>query len=161
MKKEYIFIVTISLFIFSYILSSIAGPIAVKVTGNPYTFLFDQTNLNRIPLTSFEILVKSIAIFLSIGLVLSLFEKNYFTKAIVVFITSLLTQLYAIQQIMTKGTLTSMQWTLSLAYAGSLALIYLVYFIFQGIVYGINNKLIEKNKKIEEKNDESTVLKPE
>ncbi len=165
-KKEHLFLLVLALFIFAYVLSNISGHISIKVSNNPYSFLYDQSNLQRIPLTIFEIGVKTIALFLSLGLFLSLIEKKYFTKAIVILLLSLLTQLYAIQQIMTKGSLTSMQWTLSISYAGAISLLYVIYFIFQGIVYSINSKLIENSSlkdKIKENNlkDESTVLKPE
>lgn len=160
MKKEYIVLATICLFIFAYILSYLAGPVTIQVSLNPYTFLLDQSNLQRLPLTTFEIFVRSIALLFSAGLIFSLVEKNYFVKAIVIFVVGLLAQLYATQQIMMKGTLTTMQWTLPISYAGLLCVILMAYYIFQGIVYGISDKLIKKDKPVVVEDNNESVLKP-
>lgn len=169
MKKEYVVLSTIGLFIFAYVLSYLAGPVNIQVSITPYSFLLDPSNFQRIPLTAFEILVRSIALLFSIALVFSLVEKKYFTKSIVIFVVGLLAQLYSIQQIMMNGKLTTMQWTLPIAYSGALCLLLVVYYIFQGIVHGINDKLIKKdnsqiymnnlNQKDNESNTES-ILKP-
>ena len=169
MKKEYVVLSTICLFIFAYILSYLAGPVTIQVSRTPYSFLLDPMSLQRLPLTTFEILVRSLAILSSVGLIFSLVEKNFFTKAIVVFIVGLLAQLYAIQQIMMNGRLTTMQWTLPISYAGVLCLLLMIYYIFQGIVHGINDKLIKKdnsqiyinNQQKEEENLQTeSILKP-
>lgn len=160
MKKEYLVLATACLFVFAYILSYLAGPVTIQVSRTPYSFLFDQMSLQRLPLTSFEILVRSIALLFSIGLIFSLIEKKYFVKAIIIFIVGLLAQLYAIQQIMMKGTLTTMQWTLPISYAGILCLLLVVYYIFQGVVYGLSDKLIKKDRPVIENQNEESILKP-
>ncbi len=161
-KKEYILITTFFLFILSYVLEYVTGNIILKITGNPYNFLIDKNNLSRIPLTIVEICVKSVSLFLSFTLLLSLFNKKYLQKFLFVIVFSALSQLYAIQQIMTKTSITSMQWTLAISYSGILILILGAYYFIQFIVYGINDKLIVKKDILSENETkkEESILNP-
>lgn len=160
MKKEHVFLITVCLFIFAYVLGYLAGPVAIHVTRTPYSFLFDPISINRLPLTSFEILVRSLAIFISIGLIFSLFEKKYFTKAIIIFVIAFLAQLYSIQQVMMRGTLTTMQWTLPISFAGILSILWVIYHIFQGVIHGVNDKLIKKDRPQTTSSNDESILKP-
>lgn len=162
-KKEYIFVFTVSLIVLSYILESITGNVLIKVVGNPYNFLVDQNNLKRIPLSVFEVGIKSLAIFFSLGLTLSLFKKNYIPKFLFILFFAFLSQLYGIQQVMTRSLITPMTWTLAISYSGILSLTLGIYYLLQSLVYGINDKLISGSEKLVSKEintNEESVLNP-
>jgi len=144
-KKEYIFVFTVSLIVLSYILESITGNVLIKVVGNPYNFLVDQNNLKRIPLSVFEVGI------------------NYIPKFLFILFFAFLSQLYGIQQVMTRSLITPMTWTLAISYSGILSLTLGVYYLLQSLVYGINDKLISGSEKLVSKEvstNEESVLNP-
>lgn len=129
MKKEYIFIFSLVLIVLAYGIDSISGRIALTVK-NPYQFLTSPL-MSQYPLTTFGIFSRTIGLFLSVWLLLSFISGFNFQKAIGLFVVFVLSNLYAIQQLATGMKITTVQWTISIAYASSLLLIPLVYYLIK------------------------------
>ena len=134
MKKEYLFLVVVGFFIASYVLNFLAGPVSIALKS-PFQFL-TAVSLSKYPFTAVEIALRTIALFLSLILILSLMEKNYLLKAVIVLIAGALGILYAIQQIATATRVTPIQWTLAFCYAGFLSLPMIIYYLIRGAVEG-------------------------
>lgn len=132
MKKEYFLGIAFGFFILATILDYIAGPVFFTIS-NPFNF-FTQFYLNQYPLTAVALALRSISIFLFVSLAVSLIEKNYFGKAIALFIIGVLAILYAIQQVKTGMRTTSLQLTLSIAHASLLLSLTIIYNLILGIV---------------------------
>jgi len=143
MKKEYFSLVIIGIFLAAYVLNYLAGPVVISLK-NPWQFL-TTVSLSKYPFTAVEISLKTIALFLSLILALSLIEKNYFLKAIITLILGALGILYAIQQIATSSRVTPIQWTLSFAYAGLTLIPAIGYYLMRGVIESVYGKLT-KNK---------------
>ena len=77
-KKEVVFIITICLFGFSYLLDYFAGALRLNITS-PLMFL-TQKFLILYPMTFVSLTIRSIALMISISLILSLIEKKYASK---------------------------------------------------------------------------------
>lgn len=139
MKKEYTLVTVIGLFLFAYILDLVSGPIGV-VIRNPIVFLTPEI-LSRYPLTAVGIFARAFAVAVSVFLLMSVMEKKYFLKAIIVLIVTALSELYAIQQLATGLRTTPIQWTLSISYAGAIMAPALAFYIVKGIVWGVKEKV--------------------
>ncbi len=139
MKKEYLIVFTIFLFILSYVLNFLAGSVVLTLPS-PSSFL-NPNYLSIYPLTAAEIGIRSVAYALTVLLITDGLIENYFQKAIAVFATGALSVAYAIQQMATGGSLTSFQWTLSFAYGGLLLLPTSAYYVLRGILKGVYSSL--------------------
>lgn len=144
MKKEYFLMIVIGFFVLASVLDYLAGPVFISLT-NPFVF-FTKLYLDQYPLTAVAVGLRAIAIFLTLGLGFSLIEKNYFLKSIVLFVISVLSILYSIQQIKTGMRTTPLQWTLSIAYAALLLSILIVYNIIVGLIVGVKEKITPKEE---------------
>ena len=87
MKKEIVFVIAVGLFLFAYILDYFAGPINLSVKS-PLIFL-DIKYFNLYPMTFVAVAVRTTALVISVSLVLSLIDKQYFQKIIINFINSI------------------------------------------------------------------------
>ena len=139
MKKEITLVVATGFFITAYVLDFIAGPTSFNVK-NPIVFL-STPYLSKVPLTAVAIGIRATAIFLTTILALAFIEGKYFTKAFTLFIVGGIAELYAIQQMATGNKVTTIQWTLSLAYAGMLLIASIAFYILKGIVIGLKQGL--------------------
>ncbi|HCU55591.1 hypothetical protein A2574_02550 [Candidatus Shapirobacteria bacterium RIFOXYD1_FULL_38_32] len=138
MKKEYLFIFTFALIVLAHAIDSISGPIALTVK-NPYQFL-NSPLMSQYPLTTFGIFSRTIGLFLLVWLVLSFISGFNFQKAISLFVIFILSNLYAIQQLATGMKITTVQWTISIAFASTLLLIPLIYYLITGIIHPFSDK---------------------
>jgi hypothetical protein len=143
MKKEYIFIFAFVLIVLAYAIDSISGPIALTVK-NPYQFL-NSPLISKFPLTSLGIFSRTIGLFLLVWLSLSFISGFNFQKAIALFVVFVLSNLYAIQQLATGMKITTVQWTISIAYASSLLLIPLVYYLIKSTTAVVVKKISPQN----------------
>lgn len=132
MKKEYLFIFAVSLLIFTYVVDSISGSVNLTIK-NPYAFL-DTIIMSKFPLTVVGVFTRSLGILISILLLLSLADKLYFVKAITTFLLATLFNLFAIQQIATGTRTVTIQWTLSLAFAGLALLLPALIYTLRGFL---------------------------
>lgn len=151
MKKEYLLAIVIGFFVLAQVLDYLAGPVYFLLSS-PYSF-FNQLYLNQYPLTAVAIVLRALALFLSTVLVFSLFEKAYFVKSIILFVIGALAQLYAIQQLKTGLRTTSIQWTLSIAYATLLYLLPIVVYLILGLIHGAKEKINSLDKIDDEKTE--------
>ena len=107
-------------------------------------------------------MIRSIALVLSVTLVLSVMERQYFVKLGIAAFLTFIAEIYAFQQLATKATITPLLWTLAISYGGALLLIPMIFYIFAGI----SNILIppSKNTTVLPKNEpdssSSSVLNP-
>lgn len=145
MKKEITFVISLCMFAFAYVLDFLAGSVSV-VVKDPFMFLTNPI-LTRYPLTVAGVFIRTIAIFLMVLVVYSVIQKKYFTKAFVSLAVSIFAEAYAIQQLTTGARTTPIQWTLSIAYAGALMMILVVYYILKGIFFGFSKALGGEEKK--------------
>ena len=153
MDKEYWVVVAVSLFVLSSVLESLAGPVQLEV-ANPFVFL-SQTYLSVYPLTAVAIGVRALGFLISALLVISLIENQYFLRATILFALGVLAELYAVQQLATEAKLTSVQLTLSIAYAGVITLPAILYYILRGAFGGVRTRLAGEPEQKEEDKEES------
>lgn len=146
MKKEYIFIFAFVLIALAQGIDSISGAIALTVK-NPYQFL-NSPLMSQYPLTTFGIFSRTIGLFLLVWLLLSFISGFNFQKAISLFVVFVLSNLYAIQQLATGMKITTVQWTISIAYTSSLLLIPLVYYFIKGSTSVVAQKVSFRNSEI-------------
>jgi len=109
-------------FLLSYLIDRLAGPVVITV-GSPVSFLTSSTLLNLYPFTAAAIAIRSVALLITSLLLVSFFERQYFTKAVFLIFVGVLAEFYAIQQLANGFKMTSIQWTLSIAY-GSVLLVF-------------------------------------
>jgi hypothetical protein len=153
MKKEYLFLVVVGFFLASYVLNFLAGPVSIALKS-PFQFL-TAASLSKYPFTAVEIALRTIALSLSLILILSLMEKNYLLKAVIVLIAGALGILYAIQQIATSARMTPIQWTLAFCYAGFLSLPAIIYYLIRGAVEGAYQGLTKSKPRPQTSSSES------
>ena len=141
-------------FLLSWLIDKLGGPVNI-VVKNPVMFLSSPVLLRTYPFTVTAIIIRALAIFISVMFLTSLIKGKYFTKVIVLFFVGMLAEFFAIQQLATGFRTTTIQWTLSIAY-GSLSLILgIAWMVLKGI-WSMFNK--EEVSKVE--NKEESVLTP-
>lgn len=136
--KEVWLVVAAIGFLLAWLIDRLAGPVAITV-ASPIAFLKSNYLLTHYPFTATAIVIRAGALFISTLLIVtSLMPKQYFTKAIILLFVGLLAEFYAIQQLANGFSLTSPQWTLSIAY-GSLSLgVGIIWMVLMGIWSAFN-----------------------
>lgn len=132
LSKEVWLVVAAIGFLLSYLIDRLAGPVVISV-GSPVSFLTSSTLLNLYPFTAAAIIIRSISLLITSLLIVSFFERQYFTKAIFLVFIGILAEFYAIQQLANGFKMTSIQWTLSIAYGSVLLLFGVVGLTVRGI----------------------------
>lgn len=133
MKKEIVFVIAVALFLFAYILDYFAGPINL-VVKSPLVFL-DLKFFNLYPMTFVAVAVRTTALIISVSLVLSLIDKQYFQKIIISLFLTFVAEIYAFQQLATGAKITPVLWTLAISYAGAGLIIPIIFYIFASITH--------------------------
>ena len=160
MKKEITFVITALLFLLAYVLDYFAGKLSLSIIS-PVAFL-NQGYFTLYPMTFVAVIVRSVAIMLSVTLVLSIMERQFFTKLGISAFLAFIAEIYAFQQLATKATITPLLWTLAISYGGALLIVPMVFYIFAGIA----NFLVPQTKntatlpKIEPNSNNSSILNP-
>lgn len=158
LQKEVWLVIAAVAFLTSWLIDRLGGPVYI-VIGNPIAFLQSSVLLHKYPFTATAIVIRTIALFVSSMLVLSLVERKYFTKAVVLFFVGLLAEFYAIQQLATGSRLTTIQWTLAIAY-GSLALVLgIIWMLVKGI-WSLFNKEATETAKDGSTGEKESILEP-
>lgn len=142
-------------FLLSWLIDRLAGPVSINI-GNPVAFLTSSLLLHKYPFTATAILIRSIGLFISSIIISSLIEKKYFTKAVVLFFIGMLAEFFAIQQLATGFHVTTIQWTLSIAYASVLLALSIFWFLLKGVWMMFGGK----EQKSHSSSEESSVLQP-
>jgi len=161
MKKEVLLFVVAALFLLAYILDYLSGSVGLSIT-HPIQ-LTNYTFFAPYPMTNFAILVRSIALMLTVVLFLSLMEYQYFKKLGISLFLGFIAFIYGYQQLITGGSITPLLWTIAITYGGVLLSIPAVVYLLLGIA----NFLVPPQKntiilpKIDpQKPNESSVLNP-
>lgn len=139
MKKEYAIVTTLGFFLLAYLLDYFAGPVAIPIKS-PFLFL-QNIYLTEFPFTAVAIGLRSMAIVASLVILFSALGIKDLVKALIIFILAILFNLYAIQQLATGARVTPIQWTLSFAFAGVMAIVPIVIFLLKGIVTSLHQSL--------------------
>lgn len=144
MKKEYVAVVVLVLFILAYVFDSIAGPVSILLKS-PFDYI-NPDLLSRYPFTTVSIVIRTIALFSTLLLILSFFEKKFLQKGLVIFFIAAMFILYAIQELATDSKLIPIQWTMALTWTGLLLIVPSVIFIFLGFIFMVIDKTIKPTK---------------
>ena len=142
MKKDYVWFTIIGLLIFSFVLDRISGPITLNVR-NPYLFINSFT-LSTYPLTAVSVVSKAIALAAVLIMSLSYLVRAPYLKASLLFVLGGLAQLYAIQQLATRGQVTPVEWTLGIAFAGVYLVPFIIIYILQGMFTAAHHAIIKE-----------------
>jgi hypothetical protein len=144
--KEYSLLFIIGLFVLAYLLDLVVTPLNIPIKS-PYQF-FQSEYIFQFPFSTLSVAIKSIALFLAPLWFFSFFKDNGFAKPIILLVWAGLIQLYAVQDIVNKTRLISMEWSLSLAASGALLFLPTLYFFLKAIVFSMHSNLT--NAKMEE-----------
>lgn len=131
MKKEYPLIFAVGFIVLAYILDAVTKPLSLSLT-TPYHY-FTPSIISLYPFTTVSIVLKAIALIITPPLLLSRFGLRKLTTGIILFILSVLVQLYALQDIVSRSYAVPLEWSLALALAGAVLLIPTLFFILLGL----------------------------
>lgn len=158
--KEVWLVVAIIGFLLSWLIDRLGGPVSI-VVGNPIAFLRSSTLLNTYPFTAAAMLIRAFAIAVSVMLVISLLERRYFAKAVIILFGGILAEFYAIQQLTTGARLTTIQWTLAIAYASLALALGVIAMVLKGIWATFNNNEVTSTQEpTGQGEEESSILEP-
>ena len=161
MRKEIVFVITAGLFILAYILDYFAGALSLNIVS-PIAFL-NQGYFTLYPMTFVAVFVRSTALMLSVTLILSVMERQYFTKLGISFFLTFIAEIYAFQQLATGATITPLLWTLAISYGGAMLVIPMIFYIFAGIAIFLiphNKNEVRLPKEAVTNQTDSSVLNP-
>lgn len=148
MKKEYLLIFSASLLILAYVIDFISGPVSLTIK-NPFIFL-QSAVISKFPLTAVGVFARATGIFVGVILIWSSFNKLYLVKSLGTFFLAVLFNLFAIQQVATGTRTVTIQWILSLAYAGVLlilpSIIYLILNFVKKIPLSVNQEEVKNDQ---------------
>lgn len=132
MKKEHVLIIIVGLFLLSYVLDAVVNPLTIALP-TPYHFL-NPKYLTTYPFTTASIVIKSLGIFLSPILLMSLFKGGHTAKAASLLVLIALMQLYSLQDLATGAEVVPLEWALSISLAGiALVIPMILYFMMGGL----------------------------
>lgn len=159
MKKEITFVVTLGLFILAYALDYFAGNLNI-VVASPIYFL-SENYFKLYPMTFVAVIVRSVAIMLSVTLLLSVMDRQYFKKMAIALFLAFVAEIYSFQILATNSNITPLLWTLAISYGGVLLIIPTIMYIILGIAdFLIPHKNTVPLPKIETATSDSSVLNP-
>lgn len=144
-------------FLASWLIDRVAGPVSIQVK-DPIAFLKSTALLNKYPFTATAMLIRTFGLFVSAMIVTSAFNRRYFTKALILLVIGILAEFFAIQQLATGFRVTTIQWTLSIAYGSLLITLGIFWMTLKGI-WGLFNKE-ESPETSREENKIGSVLEP-
>lgn len=160
MKKEITFVITLGLFLLAYALDYFAGNLNI-VVASPIYFL-SENYFKLYPMTFVAVIVRSVAIMLSVTLLLSVMDRQYFKKMAIALFLGFVAEIYSFQILATNSNITPLLWTLAISYGGALLIVPIAVYI----ILGIADFLIPHNKnevrlpQTEPVSDNSSMLNP-
>lgn len=138
MKKEFILIFVIGLFILAYVLDAVVNPLTITLTS-PYHYLTPEI-YTQYAFTTTSIVIKALGIFLSTLLLLSAIEVSRLIKGGILLGIAGLMQLYALQEVATGAQVLPLEWTISLTLAGMTLLLPTAFYLIRGALDGANKR---------------------
>jgi|SRR3990172_4156840 len=130
MKKEYILVVIIGLFLLSSGIEAIVAPLSLRLP-TPFHYMIAKYPTTY-PMSTFLILIRAIGIFLTLPFFMSFIEGHYPAKGFTLLIIIGLFELYSLQDIKTGTSYIPLEWALSLSLAGLLLSIPALWYLFAG-----------------------------
>jgi hypothetical protein len=138
-KKEYVIVIIIGLFLLSYVLDALVDPLAIKL-ANPFEYL-NPNYLSTYPFTTASVVIRAIALFLTPLLILSAFEGHATAKGAVLLVLIPLMLLFALQDVVTSAQVVPLEWALSITLAAVALLVPMVWYFLQGAVHSVHRTL--------------------
>lgn len=138
MKKEFFLIIIVGLFILSYVLDAVSNPLSLSL-ATPYHY-FNQDTLTLYAFSTTSIIVKTLALFISILMIVS-FIKSGLAKGGSTLLISALLQLYALQAVATNSQVLPLEWSLSLTLTGLALIIPSILFLIVGIIKALHHRI--------------------
>ncbi len=120
MKREYVVIIAVGLYILSYVLDVVGGSILSPIK-NPFDLLSQQM-LSTYPFTTVSVGFKTLAVVMSILIVLHMIEQKYLAKGAFLIFLSAMMELYSVQQLATSAVNLPVVWSVAISYSGILLL---------------------------------------
>ena len=114
-------------------------------------------------MTFVAVAVRTTALVISVSLVLSLIEKQYFQKIIISLFLAFVSEIYAFQQLATGAKITPVLWTLAISYAGAGLIIPIIFYIFARITQFLipqPKNVVHLPQEEDNSSDSSSVLNP-
>lgn len=143
--REYSLLIIIGLFILAYLLDLVVNPLDLSLP-TPYHF-FQPTLMASFPFSTFSVLIKAVAIFLTPLWLLSFFTYEGFAKPSILLVLAGLMQLYAIQDVATKAEVIPLEWALSLAASGFLLFIPTIFLFIRAFIISAHQNLTDAKMK--------------
>jgi hypothetical protein len=137
--KEYSMLIIIGLFVLAYVLDLTVKPLNIAL-HSPFDF-FTAESMSLFPYSTTSIFIKAIALFLAPLWLLSFSASKGFGKPAILLVWAGLTQLYAIQDVVTKAKVIPLEWSISLTAAGFALLIPSGYLFLKAILYTAHRNL--------------------
>lgn len=134
MKQEYWLATIVGLIVFAYILDALISPFTLDLP-TPYHY-FALENFMLFPFTYTSIVVKAIAVYISIPLLLSFSGAKKTLKGIIMFAVAGLLQLYALQAVASNTYVVPLEWALALSLAGIALMLTSFLYILIGFFQG-------------------------
>lgn len=128
MKREYLLMVVVGFFILGYILDAVITPLTLALP-TPYHF-FTRQNLTLYPITAISIILKGLVVSVGMLIIIISLGIRRFAKGSILLVSSVMLQLYALQNVATGSAKITLEWSLGLALAGLLLLIPTLVFFF-------------------------------
>jgi hypothetical protein len=139
MKKEYVMVAIIGLFLLSYVLEAAVNPLNLPLS-TPYEFI-NPRYLTLYPFTATTIVIRGLGIFLTPLLLFSFIEGRSSLKGLILLILIGLMQLYALQDVATRAQVVPLEWSLSLSLAGAALAIPMIWYFVRGIFSSLHRQL--------------------
>lgn len=144
MKHEFFIIVIVGLLVIAYVLDAVVNPLPIALS-TPYEYFLTSIATTYI-FTTTSIVLKAIAIFVSLILFLSFTGMSKLVKGAIILVFSGLLQLYALQDIVTRAGVVPVEWSLSFTLAGATLLIPAILYILLGFFGKVHSKIIPKEE---------------
>lgn len=132
LRREQVVLLVIGLLLLSFLLDSLVLPLNLNLE-TPYHYLNLET-ITQYPFSTISLLTKTIATLLIPVVLFSLFQKSYAVKSVTLFITSLLMQLYGVQDLASGSSLLPLEWSLAVTFSGAGLLILSIYYLLRSVL---------------------------
>lgn len=153
MKKEYVLVGIIGLFLAAYVLEAVVQPLSLDL-ATPYHYI-DPEYLATYPFTTTVIVVRAVGVWLTPIWLFSFMEKKYGLKAILSFVLAGLSQLYVLQELATGNQILPLEWALAVALGGLALIPVMAIYILQAGLSSAYSKLTGGSKGKDEEVEDS------
>lgn len=139
MEKEHWVVFAAGLFILSYVLDSVVEPLitALETTlTSPYQY-FNPEIMSKFPFTTASIFIKALGLLIIFTVILSFVEGKYVVKSVIGLVLLALMQLYAVQDIISRSQMVTLEWDLGIALGGLFLIAPIIFYIFKGMFHSL------------------------